>query len=95
MSSHVCGRVSEEQKEEELQFAVGAAVADVARSGPLFVPSGSLLESMRASAQAARRDIGNGGIEGVGGKEGEKGSGAIVDALDYVLHQVSVEFELW
>lgn len=78
-----------EQKEEELQFAVGGAVADVARSGPLFVPSGSALESMRASAPAARREMEDAAF---GGKDGQNEAGeggvATVDALDYVLYQV-------
>lgn len=78
-----------EQNEEELQFAVGGAVADVACSGSLFVPAGSILEAMRASARAARRDmkeviVGSNGEEKKAGEE----KGATVDALDYVLYQV-------
>lgn len=66
------------QKQEELQFAVGAAVADLACSGPLRVPAGKLLEDMRTSALAARRETTE--EQGVGG--------AAMDALDYVLYQV-------
>ncbi|CAM9494930.1 unnamed protein product [Scytosiphon promiscuus] len=66
-------------KKEELQFAVGAAVADLACSGPLQVPSGKVLEDMRASALAARREL---------KEETVKDGGVLVDALNYVLYQV-------
>lgn len=69
------------QKEEELQFAVGAAVADLTCSGPLRVPSGKVLEDMRAAALAARREM---------KEEPTENGGVLVDALDYVLYQVSV-----
>ena len=69
------------QKQEELQFAVGAAVADLACSGPLRVPAGKLLEDMRASALAARRDM-------TEEKTAQGAGGAVIDALDYVLYQV-------
>lgn len=69
------------QREEELQFAVGAAVADVACSGPLLFPSGTVLESIRASALAARRVV--------KAEDAGDGNGAVViDAVDYVLYQV-------
>lgn len=71
------------QKQEELQFAVGAAVADLACSGPLRVPPGKLLEDMRASAVSARREMKE---EESAGDEG--GGGALINALDYVLYQV-------
>lgn len=77
------------QNEEELQFAVGGAVADVASSGPLFVPTGTVLEAIRTSAQAARRDMNEVIVRGSGEeKEAREEKGAIVDALDYVLYQV-------
>lgn len=80
-----------DQKEEELQFAVGAAVADLARSGPLRVPAGKVLEDMRASAKAASRELKEEAVLGEGAGEGGKAAadgGAVVDALDYVLYQV-------
>ncbi|CAM9848142.1 unnamed protein product, partial [Ectocarpus fasciculatus] len=80
--------MAKNQKQEELQFAVGAAVADLACSGPLRVPPGKLLEDMRASAVSARREMKeeeSAGDEG-GGDGG--GGGASINALDYVLYQV-------
>lgn len=65
---------------------MGAAVADLARSGPLHVPAGKTLEDMRASAKAASRELKEEAVLG-GGKAVEDG-GAVVDALDYVLYQV-------
>lgn len=71
------------QKQEELQFAVGAAVADLACSGPLRVPAGKLLEDMRPSALAARREMKE--------EKAEQGAaGTLIDALDYVLYQVGI-----
>lgn len=82
------------QKEEELQFAVGAAVADLARSGPLVVPAGKVLEGMRVAARAARRKMKEEVVPETGGGQGKsaEGCGAVVDALDFVLHQVGVSF---
>lgn len=71
------------QKQEELQFAVGAAVADLACSGPLCIPAGKVLEDMRASALAARREMKE---EAAAVEQGA--AGALIDALDYVLYQV-------
>ncbi|CAM9194550.1 unnamed protein product, partial [Ectocarpus sp. 6 AP-2014] len=75
--------MAKNQKQEELQFAVGAAVADLACSGPLRVPPGKLLEDMRASAVSARREMKEEASAG-----GEGGGGALINALDYVLYQV-------
>ena len=70
---------------------MGAAVADLARSGPLRVPAGKVLEGMRAFAKAASRELKEEAVlprgAGEGGNAAEDG-GAVVDALDYVLYQV-------
>lgn len=76
------------QKEEELHFAVGAAVADLALSGTLFHPSAEALDGMHASGQATRR-----GASMQAGDEDAVANvvaadGKSVDALDFVLPQV-------
>ncbi|CAM9973433.1 unnamed protein product, partial [Discosporangium mesarthrocarpum] len=77
------------QKEEELQFAVGAAVADVASSGPLWTPREELQAMHAATATtSSRRTLLEAGVgEGEGEGEGEE-EGGVVDALDYVLFQL-------
>lgn len=67
-------------------------MADLALSGPLYVSAGKVLEDMRASARAARREMKELNGSGEGGVA--KGAGAIVDALDYVLYQVSHVLQL-
>lgn len=56
-------------------------MADVARSGPLLVPAGKVLEDMRASAKTARREMKESSAP-------EEDGATIIDALDYVLYQV-------
>lgn len=69
---------------------MAAAVADLARSGSLHVPAGKILEDMRASARAAQREMKEQAmLHGRGGDQAMEGGGAVVDALDYVLYQVS------
>lgn len=69
---------------------MAAAVADLARSGSLHVPAGKVLEDMRASSQAAQREMKEQAVaDGRGGDKAMEGGGAVIDALDYVLYQVS------
>lgn len=69
---------------------MGAAVADVARSGRMVVPAGSVLEGMRTSARAAQREMKEAVPGAEAGGDGE-GIGATIDALDYVLYQVYIK----
>ena len=71
---------------------MAAAVADLARSGPLHVPAGKVLDNIRASARAAHREMAEEAIvQNRGGGKSVEGGGAVVDALEYVLHQASVD----
>lgn len=70
---------------------MGAAVADVARSGPIVVPAGSVLEGMRTSARAAQREMKEAAPGAEAGGDGEGIDGATIDALDYVLYQVCIK----
>lgn len=65
---------------------MGAAVADLACSGPLHVPTGKVLEDMRASAKASSRELKEEAVLGKG--KAMENEGAVIDALEYVLYQV-------
>lgn len=76
---------------------MGGAVADVACSGALLMPAGSVLEAMRASARAARREMKEVTLVAETSssekkEDGKEDGGVIVDALDYILYQVRMNF---